>query len=349
MSDIRPFGRDLESAVKCVAWYFVCQAAWRIESMKRLLFIVTLLAVFVLPAYAEGPDWDADTPPSGDFATKEITYLQPAVTTGKAWFFTHGNVVPCGVNGGYPGDHTIYVDTYDPDLFPSDKASAANVPSPGVKVAYWCSGESNPSPQNQHWALLPTWRDGLDDPTRHGVDFPLYAQNTCKVAVYNGDSYPSAIVSNIHTRHADDTECSAKDRNYGHWSYVLHFTLVDLDAQATPAWTETPTATLVPTWTPEVTPTNTPSPTLTPAPTWTPAPTATMIIDIENAIRNAAWNKIGVNYNPAAAFAVYARAHGLGAPLSNEFDYYGYRAQPFMAGVVFAMIGDWQNTSHLAW
>lgn len=303
--------------------------------IKDVLIGVILATLAVLPACAEGPDWDADTPPSGDFAAKEITYLQPGVTTGKAWFFTHGNVVPCGMNGSYPGDHTIYVDTYDPDLFPSDKASAASVPAPGVKVAYWCSGESNPSPQNQHWALLPTWRDGLDDPTRHGVDFPLYAQNTCKVAVYNGDSYPSAIVSNIHTRHADDTECAEKDRNYGHWSYVLQFVLVDLDAQATP------------------TPTNTPQPTPTnrPAPTWTPQPTITptMVIDINQAIRNAAWLKVGVEYNPNAAFAVYARAHGLGAPLANEFDFLGYRAQPFMGGVVYAMIGDWQNTRHLAW
>jgi hypothetical protein len=334
VSDIRPFGRDLESAVKCVAWYFICQAAWRIESMKRLLFVAVLLVIFVLPAYAEGPDWDADTPPSGDFATKEITYLQPAVTTGKAWFFTHGNVVPCGVNGGYPGDHTIYVDTYDPDLFPSDKASAANVPSPGVKVAYWCSGESNPSPQNQHWALLPTWRDGLDDPTRHGVDFPLYAQNTCKVAVYNGDSYPSAIVSNIHTRHADDTKCAERDRNYGHWSYVLQFVLVDLDAQATP----TSTATLAPT--------NTPRPTPTPVPTWTPVVTGTPTLP---EIRDAAWAKVGVEYNPEAAFSTYARAHDLGAPLANEFDLRGYRIQPFMGGVVYARIGDWQNTKHLTY
>lgn len=306
--------------------------------MKRLLFVVAALALCVVPVYAEGPDWDADTPPSGDFATKEIAYEQPNVTTGKAWFLTHGNVVPCGMNGGYPGMHNVFVSTYDPDLFPSDKASAANVPAPGVKVAFWCSGNPIPTPGDEYLTVLPTWPNGLDDSTKQGVDFPLYKQNTCKVAVYNGDSYPSAIVSNIHTRHADDTKCSEKDRNYGHWSFVLHFTLVDLDAQATPtatvtltpAWTETPTATLVP--------------------TWTPVPTATMVIDIEALIREAAWNKVGVNWNRGAAFYVYAQAHGLGIPMSNEFDLHEmYRLQAFAGGIVYARIGDWQAVRHILW
>lgn len=328
---MRQFGLDWKGKVKCVAWFFICQATWMLESMKRLLFMIVLLAIFILPAYAEEPDWSVETPPSGDFATKGIVYQQPAVTSGRAWWFTHGNVVPCGVNGGYPGDHTAYVNTYDPDLWPSDETVALHVPAPGVKIAYWCSGEDTPSPMNEHWVLLPTWPDGLDDPTRNGVGFPLYAQNTCKIAVYNGDGYPSAIVSNIHTRHADDTACAERDRNYGHWSYRFDFTLVDLDALATPTPTTKPTATPVPTWTPQ--------PTITP----------TMVIDISQAIRNAAWNKVGVNYNTDAAFAVYARAHNLGAPLSNEFDFLGYRAQPFMGGVVYAMIGDWQNTRHLAW
>jgi len=310
--------------------------------IKDVLIGIILVALAVLPACAEGPDWSLDTPPSGDLATKEIAYEQPNVTTGKAWFLTHGNVVPCGMNGGYPGMHNVFVSTYDPDLFPSDKASAAHVPAPGVKVAFWCSGNPIPTPGDEYLTVLPTWPNGLDDSTKQGVDFPVYKQNTCKVQVYNGDGYPSAIVSNIHTRHADDTACAEKDRNYGHWSYVLHFTLVDLDAQAPSTPTLAPTVTLTPAWT--ETPTR--------VPTWTPVPTITptMVIDVAALIREAAWNRVGVDWIREAAFHVYAQVHGLGIPMSNEFDLYElYRIQAFAGGIVYARIGDWQGVRHLAW
>lgn len=306
--------------------------------MKRIGFIVSVIVVMValvlaaLPVGAASPDWSIDEPPSGDFATKGITYLQPGVTTGKAWFLTHGNVIPCGMNGGYPGGHEVYVDTYNPDLWPSDEAVALHVPAPGVKVAYWCSGESNPSPQNEHWVLLPTWKDGIIDSTQHGVDFPLYQQNTCRVAVYNSDGYPSAIVSNIHTRHADDTECAERDRNYGHWSYVLHFTLVDLDELATP----------------------TIEPTSTPTPQPTSTATATPEIVTEDVIRNAAWRHVypsgGIDYNPNAAFQAIARARGLGVPVTQEFDIGSVvRVQGFAEAILWAYIGQWGDVSELAW
>lgn len=67
------------------------------------------------------------------------------------------------------------------------------------------------------------------------------------------------------------------------------------------------------------------------------------------AIREAAWNEVGVAYNPEAAFQAYARAHGLGVPLSGEFDLGPVRAQAFAGGIVWAVIGDWANVKQIAW
>jgi hypothetical protein len=69
----------------------------------------------------------------------------------------------------------------------------------------------------------------------------------------------------------------------------------------------------------------------------------------DEAIRNAAWSAVGVPYNPNAAFPVYAREHGLGAPLAGESDLGNVRLQPFMGGVVCATIGDWGNVRVVAW
>jgi len=81
-----------------------------------------------------------------------------------------------------------------------------------------------------------------------------------------------------------------------------------------------------------------------------PTITPTMVIDVEALIREAAWNRVGVDWNREAAFHVYAQVHGLGIPMSNEFDLYElYRIQAFAGGIVYARIGDWQGVRHLAW
>jgi len=66
-------------------------------------------------------------------------------------------------------------------------------------------------------------------------------------------------------------------------------------------------------------------------------------------IRQAAWDTMGINYNPEAAFSRYAREHGLGIPLTNEFDVNGCRCQGFVGGIVYAVIGDWGNVQHAEW
>jgi len=68
-------------------------------------------------------------------------------------------------------------------------------------------------------------------------------------------------------------------------------------------------------------------------------------------VRNAAWNLRGVPYNPDAAFAKYARQHGLGAPLTVESygQVEGYALQAFVGGIVYAKVGDWANVTHIPW
>lgn len=75
----------------------------------------------------------------------------------------------------------------------------------------------------------------------------------------------------------------------------------------------------------------------------------------DDEIRNLAWNSIGVPYTPTHAFVLYAREHGLGAPLRDTFDHKGIRVQPFMGGIVTCVLApipdetDWSNSTHITW
>ena len=74
-------------------------------------------------------------------------------------------------------------------------------------------------------------------------------------------------------------------------------------------------------------------------------------VPLEERIRNAAWTLRNIPYNDDAAFPVYAREHGLGAPLTTE-DYGqvdGYALQAFVGGIVYAKVGDWANVTHIPW
>lgn len=67
------------------------------------------------------------------------------------------------------------------------------------------------------------------------------------------------------------------------------------------------------------------------------------------AIREAAWNALGIPYNPEAALARYAREHELGNPMTPEFDVGGHRAQGFANGILYCRIGDWGNVKSIRW
>lgn len=66
-------------------------------------------------------------------------------------------------------------------------------------------------------------------------------------------------------------------------------------------------------------------------------------------IREESWRQVRVAFNRDSAFAQHARAHKLGAPLTNEYDVGSFRAQGFAGGIVYARIGEWDNITHVAW
>jgi hypothetical protein len=79
---------------------------------------------------------------------------------------------------------------------------------------------------------------------------------------------------------------------------------------------------------------------------WTPAAPQTVTLP---ALREAAWNRLAIPFNPTAALSRYARDHGLGNPLTAEFDAGQYRAQGFALGIVYAVRGEWGAVTHMPW
>jgi hypothetical protein len=82
-------------------------------------------------------------------------------------------------------------------------------------------------------------------------------------------------------------------------------------------------------------------------------PTPPPPLPLDETLRNAAWNRRGINYNPEAAFAKYARLKNLGSPLTQEFDvtWKGkpYRVQGFTAAILCCLVGDWGNIKSMSW
>lgn len=74
---------------------------------------------------------------------------------------------------------------------------------------------------------------------------------------------------------------------------------------------------------------------------------------LEEHLRDVAWNASGIAYNPNAAFPIYARDHGLGAPVRGELDTIiegiTYRLQGFVGAIVYAKVDDWANIEHIDW
>jgi len=75
--------------------------------------------------------------------------------------------------------------------------------------------------------------------------------------------------------------------------------------------------------------------------------------NVQEAIRQQAWMQAGLSYNPNAAFATFARAHNLGAPMGPETDTITdgrtYRWQRFALAIVFAELGHWDQISSIAY
>ena len=69
----------------------------------------------------------------------------------------------------------------------------------------------------------------------------------------------------------------------------------------------------------------------------------------EETLRNAAWNALGIPYNPAWAFPKYAAAKGLGKPVTAEIDVGNIRVQGYDGGIVCAPVGQWDKVTHIPW
>jgi len=84
-----------------------------------------------------------------------------------------------------------------------------------------------------------------------------------------------------------------------------------------------------------------------------PDPIPPSPVPLDQTLRNAAWNRRGLAYNPNAAFPQYARQHNLGSPLTGEFDVTWedktYRVQGFTGAILYAAVGDWGNIRRLSW
>lgn len=76
-------------------------------------------------------------------------------------------------------------------------------------------------------------------------------------------------------------------------------------------------------------------------------------VSFEEVLRNDAWNRYGLPYNPDFAFPQYARKQQLGSPVTAEFDFYWegkqYRAQGFTGGIVYAEVPKFDETKWLPW
>jgi hypothetical protein len=82
-------------------------------------------------------------------------------------------------------------------------------------------------------------------------------------------------------------------------------------------------------------------------------PPGQAVEDVVNEIRNAAWAALypanGVNYNPNAAFARYARDNKMGAPCTQEKNYKEFRYQGYTTGIVCARVGQWNQIIIIPW
>ncbi len=76
-------------------------------------------------------------------------------------------------------------------------------------------------------------------------------------------------------------------------------------------------------------------------------------VNIEDTIRNAAWNALypdgGIPFNPTAAFQKFGRFWVMGAPNTLECDVSGYRFQGFADGILYCPIGAWDNIKSMKW
>jgi hypothetical protein len=80
-----------------------------------------------------------------------------------------------------------------------------------------------------------------------------------------------------------------------------------------------------------------------------PAPLSSAPEALAEAIRTAAWNRLGFDYQPGSPLAEYARRMGLGAPLSGLFEAAGQIVQAYHGGIAYAPLGEPTRVEHITW
>ena len=73
-----------------------------------------------------------------------------------------------------------------------------------------------------------------------------------------------------------------------------------------------------------------------------------IVLDLD-AVLMSARNLLDEQLSGDAPFAVYARQHDLGAPITAEFSAGGYRARGFVGGIVYAPLAKAKEIKHMAW
>ncbi len=81
----------------------------------------------------------------------------------------------------------------------------------------------------------------------------------------------------------------------------------------------------------------------------TPAPGGFAQAPSDDALRAAAWNRLGIEYDRSSPLAEYARRQGLGMPVTAVFEVEGIVAQGFYGGIVYARRSQPLEVAHLAW
>lgn len=132
-------------------------------------------------------------------------------------------------------------------------------------------------------------------------------------AMVDDDEFESDLVQNIHTAHPDEPP----GNTLYHHSFLVEWQLVTKAGDVEP---EPP-----------------------------PIPDDPTEQDIRNAAWNLAYPAWGVALNPTAALQAYARANGMGCPVTDEFDAGPYRVQGFALGIVYCEVGDWGNIVAILW
>ncbi len=70
---------------------------------------------------------------------------------------------------------------------------------------------------------------------------------------------------------------------------------------------------------------------------------------LAEAMRTAAWSRLGVEYQPGSLVAEYARQMNLGAPLTQLFETAGHLVQGYYGGIVFAPVATPERIAHVTW